>query len=237
LPASSVTVRSSSSIAAVTPAHLPGVVDVSVINADGRAATLSGGYTYLAPNQPPQVTTTASTTSGVAPLPVGLTATAFDPDGTIAGYKWDFGDGQTSTQAVVSHVYQLPGTYNARVTVTDNVGGTATASTTITVFKPSVRVSYPNGGEILQADTSCIITWSMTGGSPSRQDVSLSLNGGSTWTVLASGLAGSANSYSWRVPRTATTTARIRVRVWDAAGTTIEDTSDRDFAIQKKPIR
>jgi PKD repeat protein len=237
LPATSVTVQSSSSIAAVTPAHLPGVVDVSVINADGRAATLPGGYTYVAPNQPPQVTTTASTTSGVAPLPVGLTATAFDPDGTIAGYKWDFGDGQTSTQAVVSHVYQLPGTYNARVTVTDNVGGTATASTTITVFKPSVRVSYPNGGEILQADTSCIITWSMTGGSPSRQDVSLSLNGGSTWTVLASGLAGSANSYSWRVPRTATTTARIRVRVWDAAGTTIEDTSDRDFAIQKKPIR
>jgi hypothetical protein len=42
----------------------------------------------------------------------------FEQDARYA-YRWDFGDGQTSTQLRPSHVYRSPGTYAAQVTVTD----------------------------------------------------------------------------------------------------------------------
>ena len=128
------------------------------------------------------------------------------------------------------------GTYAARVTVTDNLGATATASITINVSAPPmvVEVLYPNGGEVLLFDSRCTITWSVTNSIPTRQDIYLSLDGGSSWAVLASQLSGSVNSFRWRVPRTATGAARIKVRVWDGVGSSVDDVSDGDFAIRKK---
>ena len=48
-------------------------------------------------------------------------------------YYWDFGDGNTSTQANPSHVYAQAGTYQACVTITDANQCTSTSCTTITV--------------------------------------------------------------------------------------------------------
>jgi PKD repeat protein len=236
IQAVSVQVQSATSITAVTPDHSAGAVDVNVTNIDGRTATLLGGYTYVADNQTPQVNIAASATSGIAPVTVGLTANATDSDGFIASYLWDFGDGQTSTLPVVTHVYQSPGVFNARITVTDNLGATGTAAITISVSAPTLGVSLlsPNGGETLRFDSMCNIQWSVTGGTPVRQDVSLSLDGGSTWTALASGLPGTVNGFSWHVPRTASTTGRIRVRVWNASGVYVDDASDRVFTIQRR---
>ncbi len=83
-------------------------------------------------NQAPSLSATATPTSGSAPLTVSFASNATDPDGFIAAYYWDFGDGGSSTQAAASHVYQSAGTFTARVTVTDNGGATATSSMTIT---------------------------------------------------------------------------------------------------------
>ncbi|HKP87841.1 MAG TPA: PKD domain-containing protein [Blastocatellia bacterium] len=79
-------------------------------------------------NQPPVVSVSATPTQGSAPLATNFSASASDPDGTVAAYSWNFGDGQTSTQPSPSHTYQTPGTFNARLTVTDNGGATASAS-------------------------------------------------------------------------------------------------------------
>lgn len=84
-------------------------------------------------NQPPQVSATASPGSGSAPLTVQFNASASDPDGYIVSYSWDFGDGGTASGASQTHVYQNPGNYTARVTVTDNGGATASATGSITV--------------------------------------------------------------------------------------------------------
>ncbi len=35
----------------------------------------------------------------------------------IAGYEWEFGDGGTAEGAIVSHIYNLPGSYNVTLTV------------------------------------------------------------------------------------------------------------------------
>jgi YVTN family beta-propeller protein len=50
-----------------------------------------------------------------------------DSDGTVAGYSWDFGDGQTATgsQPTVNHDYAQPGAYTATLTVTDDEGCSA----------------------------------------------------------------------------------------------------------------
>lgn len=83
-------------------------------------------------NQPPQVSITASPTSGTAPLAVNFTANASDPDGYITSYYWDFGDGQTASGASVSHTYQTAGNFTASVTVSDDYGNWAGASVVIT---------------------------------------------------------------------------------------------------------
>ena len=53
-----------------------------------------------------------------------------DPDGSITGYLWDFGDTNTSTAANPSHAYTTAGTYNVSLTVTDNLGAQHTDNTT-----------------------------------------------------------------------------------------------------------
>ena len=45
-----------------------------------------------------------------------------DPDGEIASYEWEFGDGASGAGATPVHVYQKPGEYLVRLTVTDDSG-------------------------------------------------------------------------------------------------------------------
>jgi endonuclease/exonuclease/phosphatase family metal-dependent hydrolase len=88
-------------------------------------------------NQPPQVSISASPTSGTGPLFVSFSTSVNDPDGYIASYYWNFGDNTTSTTAVPTHTYSSSGSYTASLTVTDNAGATATASVQINVSAPA----------------------------------------------------------------------------------------------------
>lgn len=84
--------------------------------------------------QGPVAVATANLTSGLAPLTVNFSsAGSTAPNGVITSYAWNFGNNQTSTQANASTVYSSPGTYSAKLTVTDNAGVTATAEVLITV--------------------------------------------------------------------------------------------------------
>jgi PKD repeat protein len=56
-----------------------------------------------------------------------------DPDGSVASYRWDFGDGTTANGSAPSKTYAAAGVYAVRLTVTDNKGATASATTTATV--------------------------------------------------------------------------------------------------------
>jgi len=61
---------------------------------------------------------------------VNFASAASDPDGYIASYFWNFGDGSTSSGANPTHTYQA-GSFTASLTVTDNVGATTTRNVTI----------------------------------------------------------------------------------------------------------
>ena len=88
----------------------------------------------------------ATPTSGIAPLTVNFSsAGSNDPDGSIASYSWNFGDGSAaSTSASPSHVYQNPGNYTAVLTVTDNRGATGTAPVAITANPDPNVINAPS---------------------------------------------------------------------------------------------
>ncbi len=53
---------------------------------------------------------------------------SIDSDGMIAGFEWDFGDGAISEGAEVGHIYLEDGTYEVRLTVTDDGGAVGTST-------------------------------------------------------------------------------------------------------------
>lgn len=90
--------------------------------------------TILAANLPRLtaiVSVAPSPSSGFAPLGVNFTAKV--SGATATSYEWKFGDGQTSTAALPSHIYPTAGNYTANVTITDSAGGSASASSLIAV--------------------------------------------------------------------------------------------------------
>jgi len=89
-------------------------------------------------NKPPVISGTVTPTSGEAPLAVQCNATGTsDPDGKIAGYEWDFGDGSAKvTTITASHTYTKPGSYKVVLKVTDDGGASSTKEFTVTVTSP-----------------------------------------------------------------------------------------------------
>ena len=85
-------------------------------------------------NHPPVADAERSPTKGPAPVTVDFDATtSSDPDGSVASWRWDFGDGSTGSGARVSHTYSEPGRYFPKLTAIDNGGSTDTYVTEVLV--------------------------------------------------------------------------------------------------------
>ncbi len=58
-----------------------------------------------------------------------------DPDGSVAEYWWDFGDGTAEIGNPISHTFEEPGEYSVVLTVADGDGDTATLVRPIQIFE------------------------------------------------------------------------------------------------------
>lgn len=65
-----------------------------------------------------------------------------DPDGTLASFLWDFGDGNGSTQPSPFHNYGGVGSYMVTLTVTDNRGAQASDTRFVRVRYHSYDVNF-----------------------------------------------------------------------------------------------
>lgn len=75
-----------------------------------------------------------STNPAPGTLTVQFDASAsYDPDGAIASYTWDFGDGTTGSGRTPAHTYLGPGSFGVRLVVTDEQGATGPAAQTVTL--------------------------------------------------------------------------------------------------------
>ena len=91
-------------------------------------------------NNAPSASFSVSATNGVAPLVVSFDASgSSDNDGSIVTYAWAFGEGSTAGGVTTQYTYTSPGTYEARLIVTDDDGAQATALRSITVAQPPER--------------------------------------------------------------------------------------------------
>jgi PKD repeat protein len=76
---------------------------------------------------------------------IQFTDLSMDPDGTVVGWSWVFGDEGSSTLQHPTHVYSSEGTYMVSLTVTDDDGATDTIAKEIIVEKDdshSIVVQY-----------------------------------------------------------------------------------------------
>ncbi len=117
-------------------------------------------------NQAPVAQFGGSPLSGEAPLQVYLDASdAYDPDGRLVGYQWDFGDGTSGNGVQVQHDYVAAGSYTVRLTVVDDDGmvGAHTALDLVTVTSlagndsgatPDTDTPDPSGGDSASASES-----------------------------------------------------------------------------------
>ncbi|HEY2169742.1 MAG TPA: PKD domain-containing protein, partial [Candidatus Angelobacter sp.] len=101
-------------------------------------------------NQPPVAVISATPSSAYAPATISVSsAGSSDPDGTIASSVITFGDGTSASALTASHTFSAAGIYTITAKVTDNLGASSTASTSVTVKAPEVIVSSPADGDFL----------------------------------------------------------------------------------------
>ncbi|MCU7927479.1 MAG: PKD domain-containing protein, partial [Candidatus Thiodiazotropha sp. (ex Dulcina madagascariensis)] len=123
--------------ASTQPGWTPGANNAidggSVTNTALPPAGIAGSLDPIAANQLPTADPNGPY-SGTEGIPVAFDGSAStDPDGTIVSYAWDFGDGATGSGMAPSHTYQGTGTFDVTLSVTDDAGDSASATTTATI--------------------------------------------------------------------------------------------------------
>lgn len=110
-------------------------------NAQARTTSirLTRPGVILPPNGTPQPSFFASPASAAENEAVFFDASASRDDGQIVSYAWNFGDGRMGSGRQRSHSYELAGTYQVTLTVTDDRGLSASTAPTPYVVTAAVN--------------------------------------------------------------------------------------------------
>ncbi|MFA1541191.1 PKD domain-containing protein [Actinomadura monticuli] len=221
---------------AFSAAGVPSGASTEVSSADwrGRTVFLFSGT----PNTAPQAAFTANCDQLDCTFDASGSA---DPDGSIASYAWDFGDGGSGTGATPQHTYGEAGEYTVKLTVTDDRGGKGTKTQTLTVAPNQANIAFRGGvgGNANVQTAYAQIPPSVEAGD--GMILMLTFNSGSAslttpppgWTQVDTQTVGSATSVLWKrvaqagdagtqvdVGLSALTKADIQLLAYDGTNTT-----------------
>ena len=96
----------------------------------------------------------------------------------------------------------------------------------------SIKLLYPNGGEIFSVQNNITLTWKNN--NIEKIKLELSTDSGRTWTILNTDITGTINSLDWRTPNNPSNKCLIKIS--DAADASIFDISDSIFSLQPKSL-
>ncbi|HKK69337.1 MAG TPA: C25 family cysteine peptidase [Bacteroidales bacterium] len=160
-------------------------------------------FTPIAPNPPVADFSGTPTT-----LLEGESVTFTDNSQYAASYSWDFGDGNTSTEANPVHTYMSAGTYTVSLEVTNALGNDTETKVDYITVNPNTNPPV--------ADFTADVTTVTTGGTVNFSDLSTNLPDGWSWT------------FNGGTP--ATSTNQNPSVTYDAAGTyTVELTASNSY--------
>lgn len=159
---------------------------------------------------------------GTATKPIQFNAGgSSDPDGTIASYAWNFGDGSIGSGVSPTHTYftTTTKTYQVTLTVTDNEGATRSATTTANVVplptSPTPTApTAPTGLDWTVSKGSVRLSWTDNSSNESGFRIELSTNG-VDFPVIATNAAND-TTYSRQIERNRS--YYFRVRAFNSAG-------------------
>ena len=123
---------------------------------------------------------------------------SYDPEGgALTSWEWDFGDGVTTTGAMVSHLYASAGDYTVRLTVTDDKGAMG-------IFEQIVAITHPTPNNEPEIDTggpykgpiNTDITLTATGADPDGDPLTF------TWTYDGQDTVGETLQLTFNIPGT-----------------------------------
>ncbi|MCW2527766.1 MAG: hypothetical protein JWM76_2626 [Pseudonocardiales bacterium] len=197
-------------------------VKLSVVDNKGATNTKTSSVVVTASPPPANVPPTASFTSSCTGLNCTFNGTgSTDSDGTITGYAWTFGDGGTASSSTPTHTYAAGGTYQIRLTVTDDDGAINSKTTSVVVTAPNV----PPTASFTSACTGLSCTFNGTGSTDSNGSIT-----GYAWTFGDGATAtGSTTSHTY----TAGGTYQIKLTVTDNA--TATDTKTTPVTVVAPP--
>jgi PKD repeat protein len=208
--------------------NVAGTYTITATVTDNLGATASKSATIIvsSSNQPPIAAISATPGTAYAPATVSVSAAgSSDPDGTIASSVLSFGDGTSASGLAASHKYSTAGVYTLSATVTDNLGASSSASTSVTVKAPEVIVSSPASGAILLSQVHVVA--SGFSGNPVTA-MQIYIDGAMVYSVGSANLdttitvAGGAHT--------------LLVKGWDNAGRNFSKTISITVATNKPPV-
>lgn len=111
---------------------------------------------------PVPVAPVADFSFNVSGLTVDFSNLSTDADDDIVSLSWDFGDGNSATEAEISHSYLAPGSYNVSLTATDSTGLSHTVAKTVAVSDTNLDLMLQRSVRTRTGSTIVDLRWTGT---------------------------------------------------------------------------
>ncbi|MDP2343078.1 MAG: PKD domain-containing protein [Deltaproteobacteria bacterium] len=109
------------------------VVVVVVVVGCVLGCTFGCGRVIGDPNDKPPTAVAGDDVTALVGALVTLDGSGSDDDGGVTDFAWDFGDGGSASEATPSHAWSAAGGYVATLTVTDELGQSASDTLVVTI--------------------------------------------------------------------------------------------------------